>query len=127
MNQMYRSFASGASYTATAPNLSPQTNLGKEIGVDVVRGDTQVSVTLFDNTLDNFIDFSPLCTTAATCNPLIAGTGLAANSITRVNQYVNAGTAVLRGVEMLGRTKLSEQLRVDVGITYTDAHLKTSA
>lgn len=127
MNQMYRSFVSGSSYTATNPDLEPQGNVGKEIGVDYSGPRLNASLTLFDNELKDFIDFVPLCTNAGACNPLIAGTGLAPGSITRVNRYVNAGTAVFRGVELLGRYDWSGTLQLSGGYTRTQAHLTRSA
>ncbi|MFO1219921.1 MAG: TonB-dependent receptor [Burkholderiaceae bacterium] len=127
MNQMYRSFVSGTSYTATSPTLKPQTNVGQEIGIDFKQPGLGVSATVYHNRLDEFIDFAPLCTTAAACNPLIAGTGLAAGSVTRVNQYVNAGRAVLRGFEVMGRWQASPDVLVDGGFSRTNAYLKTSA
>ncbi|MDE2402616.1 MAG: TonB-dependent receptor [Burkholderiales bacterium] len=126
MNQMYRSFVSGTSYTATSPTLRPQTNTGQEIGLDFKRSGIDVAVTLFDNKLDNFIDYAPMCTTVATCDPLITGTGLAAGSVARLNQYVNAGTAVLRGVELLGKFQLSPAVQLDGGLTRTQAYLSSS-
>ena len=126
MNQMYRSFVSGSSYTATSPTLKPQTNVGREIGLDFQRPGLGVSFTAYDNRLDGFIDFAPLCTTAADCNPLIAGTGLAAGSVTRVNQYVNAGRARLRGAELLGRWQATPTLSIDGGISRTSAYLVSS-
>jgi outer membrane receptor protein involved in Fe transport len=127
MNQMYRSFVSGTTYTATSPDLKPQTNRGREIGVDFVRGGLDAAFTLFDNRLDDFIDFAPLCTTAASCDPLIAGTGLAAGSVTRVSQYVNAGSAVFRGAELLLKIQAGPSLRLDAGVTRTDAYLTRSS
>ncbi|MFT3818167.1 MAG: TonB-dependent receptor [Rubrivivax sp.] len=126
MNQMYRSFVSGSSYTATSPTLKPQTNVGQELGLDFQRAGLSVSFTAYDNRLDGFIDFAPLCTTAASCNPLIAGTGLAAGSITRVNQYVNAGRARLRGAELLGRWQATPDLAIDGGVSRTSAYLTRS-
>ena len=126
MNQMYRSFVSGSSYTATSPDLAPQTNLGKEIGVDFTGSDGEVSITLFDNKMGRYIDYVPVCTTAAACTPLIAGIGLAAGEVTRVNQYVNAGTAIFRGAELIGRYDLSPGLRLQGGFTYTQAYLSSS-
>lgn len=126
MNQMYRSFVSGTSYTATSPSLKPQTNLGLELGADFKQPGLNVSATVYHNRLDDYIDFAPLCTTAATCDPLIAGTGLAAGSVTRVNQYVNAGRAILRGFEILGKAQLTPDLAVDGGFSRTNAYLKTS-
>jgi len=127
MNQMYRSFVSGSSYTATSPALKAQTNVGAEIGWDFQRPGLSVSFTAYDNRLDDFIEFAPLCTTAATCNPLIAGSGLAAGSVTRVNQYVNAGRARLRGAELLGRWQATPELAIDGGVSRTSAYLTNSA
>jgi len=126
MNQMVRSFVSGSSYTATSPTLKPQTNVGQEIGWDFQRPGLSVSFTAYDNRLDGFIDFAPLCTTAASCNPLIAGTGLATGSVTRVNQYVNAGRARLRGAELLGRWQVTPDLAIDGGVSRTSATLTSS-
>lgn len=127
MNQMYRSFVSGTSYTAPNPDLVPQTNFGREIGLDWTGSDLNVSFTVFDNELDGFIDFVPLCTTVAACDPLTIGTGLTPGSVARVNQYVNAGTAVLRGVELLGRYDMGRNLRFDASYVRTQAHLVRSA
>lgn len=127
MNQMYRSFVSGSSYTATNPDLAPQTNRGREIGVDYTTATGGLAFTLFDNDLRDFIDFVPLCTTAAACDPLIAGTGLASGSVTRVNRYVNAGDAVLRGFELLGHYAPNRAVRFEGGFVRTQAHLKRSA
>ncbi len=126
MNQMYRSFISGSNYTATSPNLEPQTNFGQEIGMDYKQSWGDVSFTLFNNKLKGFIDYAGLCTTVSTCNPLIASTGLAAGSISRVNQYVNAGDAIFRGVEFLGNWNATSTLTFNGGITATDAHLTRS-
>lgn len=126
MNQMYRSFVSGTSYTATSPQLEPQTNVGREIGVDYSKPGLDVAFTLFDNTLRDFIDFVPLCTTAPACNPLIAGTGLAAGSVTRVNRYVNAGTARFRGAELIGRLLVGESVQLNGSVTRTSARLTRS-
>ena len=57
MNQMYRSFASGTSFTTTSPNLQPMTNFGQEIGADIKWKEFSFSATWFNNNLDNFIDF----------------------------------------------------------------------
>jgi outer membrane receptor protein involved in Fe transport len=62
----------------------------------------------------------------ATCNPLIAGTGLAAGSITSLRQNVNAGNATLRGYEILGQATLSKTVKVNLGFTQTWAYLTSS-
>ncbi len=128
MNQLYRTFLSGSSITIANPNLAPQTNFGQEIGFDLrtKEKDASLSVTVFNNNLSNFIDGATMCTTVATCNPLIAGTGLAAGSITSLRQNVNAGSATLRGYEILGQATLSKTIKVNLGFTQTWAYLTSS-
>ena len=128
MNMLYRSFLSGASLTTANPLLTPQTNFGQEIGFDLrtLQKDASLSVTLFNNKMNNYIDYAALCTSAAQCNPLISGTGLAKNSITRLNQYVNAGDAVFRGFEVLGQIKATKTVQLTGGFTWTQAFLTTS-
>ena len=128
MNQLYRTFLSGSSLTIANPNLTPQTNFGQEIGFDLrtKEKDASLSVTVFNNNLSNFIDGATICTTVATCNPLIAGTGLAADSITSLRQNVNAGSATLRGFEILGQATLSKTVKVNLGFTQTWAYLTSS-
>jgi outer membrane receptor protein involved in Fe transport len=128
MNQLYRTFLSGSSITIANPNLAPQTNFGQEIGFDLrtKEKDASLSVTVFNNNLSNFIDGATMCTTVATCNPLIASTGLAAGSITSLRQNVNAGHATLRGYEILGQATLSKTVKVNLGFTQTWAYLNSS-
>ena len=128
MNQLYRTYLSGSAITIANPNLAPQTNFGQEIGFDLrtKEKDASLSFTVFNNNLSNFIDGATMCTTVATCNPLINGTGLAAGSITSLRQNVNAGNATLRGYEILGQATLSKTLRVNLGFTQTWAYLNSS-
>lgn len=128
MNMLYRSFLSGASLTTANPLLTPQTNFGQELGFDLrtTQKDASMSVTFFNNKMRNYIDYAALCTSAAQCNPMISGTGLAQNSITRLSQYVNAGDAVFRGFEVLGQLKATKTLQLTGGFTRTQAYLSTS-
>ena len=128
MNQLYRTFLSGSSITIANPNLAPQTNFGQEIGFDLrtTQKDASVSFTVFNNNLSNFIDGATMCTSVATCNPLIAGTGLAAGSITQLRQNVNAGSATLRGYEILTQATVSKTVKLNVGFTQTWAYLNNS-
>ncbi len=128
MNQLYRTYLSGSAITIANPNLAPQTNFGQEIGFDLrtKEKDASLSFTVFNNNLSNFIDGATMCTTVATCNPLIAGTGLAAGSITSLRQNVNAGNATLRGYEILGQATLSKRLKLNLGFTQTWAYLNSS-
>ena len=126
MNQMYRSFVSGTSYTATNPDLKPQTNFGQELGLDYARNGLNVGFTLFNNKLKNFIDYGPLCSTVAACAALADGAGLPGGSVALVNRYVNAGDAVLRGAELMADWQIDPAWQLHGGLTRTDAHLTRS-
>lgn len=126
MNQMYRSFASGSSYTATNPDLVPQTNVGRELGIDYAGHGVNVALTAFDNLLKNYIDYAPLCTTVAACNPQLAGTGLAPGSTATINRYVNAGDAVLQGLELITGWQVNRAWELHGGATRTRAFLRSS-
>lgn len=124
MNQMYRSTQSGANYLAPNAGLVPQSNIGQEIGLDYKRPGLDVAFTLFQNKLSNYIDYAPLCSTVASCTPLVAGTGF--SGISKVNQYVNAGDAVIKGAELIGNWQASEAVQLNGGITRTIAYLTRS-
>lgn len=126
MNQMYRSFASGTSYTATNPNLQPMTNVGEEIGFDIVSGKTTLSATYFNNNYQNFIDYVTICNTNAACAaPYITAAGLS-SSFTSVRQYNNVGNANINGVEVIGGWQVVDSVRLTGSVTFTNAMLTSS-
>lgn len=125
MNQMYRSFISGNSLTATNPQLAPQTNTGQEIGIDYIRPNYNLSLTFFNNKLKDFIDYATVQTNCNAGNNF-CGTGINAINAGTVKQYVNAGDAVFRGYELLGNWQASESLQLTAGYTQTDAYLTSS-
>jgi len=126
MNQMYRSFASGTSYTAINPNLQPMTNFGQEVGFDFTWREFSLSTTLFNNNLDNFIDFVTVCNVNPACAaPFITAAGLAP-SFTTVRQYNNVGSATFQGIEIIGGWQPLKELRFHAGFTATRAYLTSS-
>src|SRR5882757_4000132 len=126
MNQMYRSFASGTSYTAINPNLQPMTNIGEEAGFDFKWREFNLSATIFNNNLDNFIDFVTVCNTNAACAaPFITAAGLGP-SFTTVRQYNNVGSAVFQGIEIIGGWQALKDLRLNAGFTTTRAYLTST-
>lgn len=125
MNQMYRSFISGSGYTTSNPSLRPQTNLGEEAGLDVRQGGLSLSATAFYNRLKNFIDYATVQSGCALANDY-CGTGIAALSGGTLHQYVNAGDAVLKGLEFLGSWRATDRLAFNAGYTLTDAYLTSS-
>jgi outer membrane receptor protein involved in Fe transport len=126
MNQMYRSFASGTSYTAINPDLQPMTNFGQEVGFDFRWREFSLSGTFFNNNLDNFIDFVTVCNTSPACAaPFITAAGLSP-AFTTVRQYNNVGNATFRGIEIIGEWRPIEELRVTASFTSTTAYLTSS-
>ena len=128
MNQLYRTYLSGSSITIANPALTPQTNFGQEIGFDLHTKDQdgKLSFTVFNNNLSNFLDLATNCSSVATCNSVIAGTGLTPGSISTVKQYVNAGSATLRGYEIIGEAEVLRNLKISLGFTQTWAFLSNS-
>ncbi|MDR5818752.1 TonB-dependent receptor [Caballeronia sp. LZ033] len=124
MNQMYRAYVSGGTYNSTNPNLVPETNVGEEIGFDLKKSLYNVSFTAFHNRVSNYIDYPTLCSTAASCAGILAGTGL--SSITSVRQYQNVGKATIMGAELFGDVKVTPTLTLNSGLTYTEAYLTES-
>jgi outer membrane receptor protein involved in Fe transport len=126
MNQMYRSFAAGTSYTATNPNLQPMTNFGQEVGFDFKWKEFSLSGTVYNNNLDNFIDFVTVCNSNAACAaPFVTAAGLGP-TFTTVRQYNNVGSANFRGFEIMGGWQILPELRLTAGFTRTIAQLTSS-
>jgi outer membrane receptor protein involved in Fe transport len=126
MNQMYRSFASGTSLTATNPNLQPMTNFGQEVGLDFEWKGFALSGTYFNNNLNNFIDFVTVCNTNPVCAaPFITAAGLSP-AFTTIRQYQNVGNATFQGFELIATWQPFEQLRLMGSFTNTVAYLTSS-
>lgn len=126
MNQMYRVFASGTSYTTINPNLQPMTNFGQEVGFDFEWKKFTLSGTYFNNNLDNFIDFVTVCNTNPVCAaPFVSAAGLSP-AFTTVRQYQNVGNATFQGFELIATWQPLEQLRLMGSFTNTVAYLTSS-
>jgi len=125
MNQMYRSFAAGTSFTTTNPNLQPMNNIGEEVGFDFNWKTVSLSATYFNNNLDNFIDFVAVCNANAACAaPFATAAGL--TGITTVNQYNNVGSVRFAGFEILGGWQALPELKLSAGFTQTSAYLTST-
>lgn len=136
MNQMYRSTYSTSSFMSTNANLMPQTNVGKEIGIDFSRPGLDVAFTAFYNKLDGFIDYATVCSSStANANahnsdcqfdPRVVAAGILGTDLTGVTQYVNAGNAIFRGAELLANWQATETIKINGGYTKTSAYLVSS-
>ena len=123
LNQMYRSFASGGNYTVPNTDLRPQTNQGYEAGLDYHRDSVNLAATVYSNRVSDYIDYTTVQTGCAAANNY-CGTGVSA--ATSLRQYVNAGTATLRGFELLGDWRVIDGLTLTGGFTRTSAFLTSS-
>lgn len=123
LNQMYRSFVSGSSYTVPNTGLQSQTNQGYELGADFNQPRYDIGFTAYLNKVRNYIDFSTVQTGCSAANAY-CGTAVAAAST--LKQYVNAGDAVLKGFEVLGHWRATPALDVNGGFSRTLAHLTRS-
>lgn len=126
MNQMYRVFASGTSYSTINPNLQPMNNFGQEVGFDFEWKGFTLSGTYFNNNLNNFIDYITVCNTSPACAaPYVSAAGLGP-AFTTVRQYQNVGNATFQGLELIATWQPFEQLRLTGGFTQTNAYLTSS-
>ncbi len=126
INQMYRVFAAGTSYTTINPNLQPMTNFGQEVGFDFEWKGFTLSGTYFNNNLNNFIDFVTVCNANPACAaPFVTAAGLSP-AFTTVRQYQNVGNATFQGVELIATWQPVEQLKLIGSFTNTVAYLTSS-
>jgi outer membrane receptor protein involved in Fe transport len=125
MNQMYRSFIAGPNFATSNADLKPQTNFGREVGLDLNGDGYHLSLTLYDNSLKRFIDFATVQSGCAAANNY-CGTGIVAIAGGALRQYVNAGSATLKGMEILGDWQILDNLSFNGGVSMTDAYLTSS-
>jgi outer membrane receptor protein involved in Fe transport len=125
MNQMYRSFIAGPNFATSNADLKPQTNFGREVGLDMNGDNYHFSFTLYDNSLTRFIDFATVQSGCAAANNY-CGTGIVAIAGGALRQYVNAGSATLKGMELLGDWQILDTLSINGGVVMTDAYLTSS-
>jgi iron complex outermembrane recepter protein len=102
--ELYRTYTSGANTYQYNPNLSPETTLSWEAGIEqnVWKGAT-VKITYFENYMDNFIYQSTL----------------SANTF----QNANAAKARGTGVEAEVEQRVDKWLRLFANYTYTDSRI----
>ena len=108
LNELYRPFRVGNAQTLANPNLLPEGLTGYEAGVDWQSGSTQVTLTVFRNSLQDLIDNATLRVT-----PVLI-----------LRQRENFPQALSRGVE----TNVFEswhRWRAQLGYLYADARLST--
>jgi outer membrane receptor protein involved in Fe transport len=126
MNQMYRTFVSGGNPQAfwlANPNLQPETNFGQEIGFDFKQANYKFGGTIFNNTVNNYIDYIR-CSSSNSC--IAQGTLPSSITATNFNQYQNVGNANFKGFELLGNWDVTSSIGLNAGATRTLATL-TSA
>jgi outer membrane cobalamin receptor len=83
LNELYRSFSVGNTFTEANPALRPETVFGAETGVDWAGESSSVRLTAFRNSLDN----------------LITNVTLSSSATAIVRERENAADAVSRGAE----------------------------
>jgi outer membrane receptor protein involved in Fe transport len=105
--------------------LKPQTNFGREIGIDWNGDDFHVSVTAYANSLKRFIDYATVQSGCSAANNY-CGTGIIGIAGGSLRQYVNAGDATLKGFEILGDWAILDTLSFNGGVSMTDAYLTSS-
>jgi len=122
MNQLFRSYGSGTSLSLANGALVPETNLGREVGIEYKRDDAGLAFNLFQNNLTNFIDKPTLCSSAGACASFIP----AGSTFSSASQNLNAGNAVMKGWEVLGNWQVTREFGVNAGFTRNIAYLASN-
>ncbi|MGN6703252.1 MAG: TonB-dependent receptor domain-containing protein, partial [Burkholderiaceae bacterium] len=125
LNNMYRSFGSGASTTISNPDLIPETLTGYEVGMDYQSGKTAAKVTVYANDVKNLVTTYTLGDgTNGTLNEIaLYCPGICTRGAKR---YINAGEARMQGLESEIRYALTPAVTLNANFVYTDAVLKKS-
>jgi len=108
LNELYRSFSVGNTFTEANPNLKAETMAGGEIGVDWSGETSSFRVTAYHNSLDN----------------LITNVTLSSSASQIVRQRDNAAAAVSRGVETEFHQRFHD-LSAEVSYLFVDARYST--
>lgn len=124
MNQMFRSYGSTSSYSAANASLAPETNFGREAGLEWADDQFTVSATGFYNQLSNFMDKAQVCSTLASC-AAFSPTGV--TGLTKITKYYNSGNATFKGWEVLGEWRAAPTLSLNAGVTRNIAYVTSNA
>lgn len=123
MNYQYRTTQSATVVQMGNPMLEPETNVGKEIGIDYNNKDIKVQFTLFHNNLSNYINTMSICGASyqQACN--ISSYGLSGSGITQIKQSMNIGEATMEGGEVFVEWKANDDLTLNASATKTIAFI----
>ena len=130
MNQLYRTFLSNGSLSASNAGLSPEQNFGQEITVNW-RADENVDVqaTFFHNQVSNYLASTTICsstvgTYAGNCTAQAAALGYnGLTNVSQVSQNINVGNATMYGWEGSINYAPVESLKLNFGITMLNTYL----
>jgi vitamin B12 transporter len=114
---LYQQFSEYGPTASGDRALRPEKSLGYDVGIDqdIFNGSAKLSVTAFENRLQNLIDFDG---TRGLVNPVF---------FYNIGQYVNIGRGLTRGIELAGSADLiSGLLRARASFTWQDARAKSS-
>jgi outer membrane cobalamin receptor len=108
LNELYRSFSVGNTFTESNPNLVPETMTGGEVGADWTGESSTFRVTAYRNSLDNLITNVTLSSTPSQI----------------VRQRANTAAAVSRGVETEFRQRF-RSFSAELSYLYVDSRYST--
>ena len=129
MNQLFRSYGNASSYSMANGALTPETNVGGEVGAEYKWASASVAATIFHNNLTNFIDKAKICTNSATsianCAPF-SPPGIVMLTGGSIQKNFNAGDAVTEGWELEGQWKATPTVTLNASLTRTIAFLTSN-
>jgi outer membrane cobalamin receptor len=108
LNELYRSFSVGNTFTEANPNLRPETLSGAEAGVDWTGESSSIRLTAYRNSIDN----------------LVTNVTLSSTPTAIVRQRGNAAAALSRGVEAAFHRRMGP-VSAELNYLYADSRYVT--
>ena len=131
MNQLYRTYASSSTASLGNTNLTPETSIGEEGGIDFKSDKVKVALTGYHSQISNYINATTVCGNGVGVAQLCSGPGvlqsfgLPSGSFTNVSQNLNIGTVGIVGGEAFAEWKARDNLTLSSGVILTDAQLNS--
>ncbi|SPE39935.1 TonB-dependent receptor, plug [Candidatus Sulfopaludibacter sp. SbA3] len=108
LNELYRNFSTGNTFTEANPALKPETVFGSEVGVDWIGENSSVRLTGYRNSLGD----------------LVTNVTLSSSATSIVRQRANAAAAISRGMEAEFRRRYHD-LTGTLSYLYADSRYDT--
>ncbi len=131
MNNLYRSYFSSSTAFMSNANLTPETSVSEEVGIDFTGKKVKTTFTAYHTQMNNYINSASVCGTSS-----YTGTACSAGDMTALglpssasstfksaNKNMNIGQVEIFGAELFGQWDMLDTVQVNSSIIYTNSTL----